>query len=231
MSEHPILFNAEMVKAILDGRKTQTRRVVKWESRGGDIDPHGHHYDLGFYFSGLPSSGWVLRSRDGMGTWNDRTHPIHCPYGVPGDRLWVQETCRPFGFAGNMLIEYKARSGNLLLKTHWDEERKEHYQTQQEWTWYHKYMISGWCRSSHMPRWASRINLEVANIRVERVSDISIEDAKAEGVTPVGVKGDSRRWRGGFRDLWDSSINAKRGFSWSSNPWVWVVEFKRIING
>jgi hypothetical protein len=85
-----------------------------------------------------------------------------------------------------------------------------------------------WRPSIHMPRWASRITLEVTDVRVERVQEISEEDAKTEGVTPsiVGEWWDHLKYRAGFQTLWNS-INEKRGFGWDENPWVWVVEFKK----
>jgi hypothetical protein len=81
--------------------------------------------------------------------------------------------------------------------------------------------------SIFMPRWASRLTLEITAVRVERLKDITIEDAQAEGVTPLGVEGDGRRWRASFRELWDS-LNAKRGYGWDKNPWAWVISFKRV---
>ena len=85
-----------------------------------------------------------------------------------------------------------------------------------------------WKSSIFMPRHASRITLEITAVRVERLKDITVTDAQAEGVTPLGVKGDGRRWRAAFRELWDS-INAKRkALGWDANPWVWVISFRRL---
>jgi hypothetical protein len=167
VKERPILFSGRMVQAILDGRKTMTRRVFKTAKL-------------------IPTESYGKRALT-------RT----CPYGQPGDRLWVREThntCgeKPFYRAdGEMPLEWK------------------------------------WSPSVFMPRWASRITLEITAVWVERLKDITIEDAQAEGITPLGTEGDSRRWRAGFRELWDS-LNAKRGYGWDANPWVWVISFKRV---
>ena len=194
MKERPILFSGEMVRAILDGRKTQTRRVVKQKH--------------------LPFLTNIL---DGFldGKWNQR--PM--PYGQPGDTLWVRETwasgvgvddVSPSEFTEAMQllpVWYKATDKNL----------------QPEYR-------GRWRPSIHMPRWASRINLRVTGVRVERVRDISEDDAKAEGVTkdlPGGwVSGQSRRMI--FRNLWDTINVTRPGCSWDTNPWVWVVEFEVV---
>ena len=139
----------------------------------------------GFWLNGTPDAG--------------SPGYFKCPYGVPGDWLWVREA-----FAHDRYSE-----GNYYFKAD-DKQRPK--------------TASDWHPSIHMSRFASRITLEITNIRVERLTDISVEDARAEGVTPVGVEGDGRRWRGGFRDLWDS-IYSKKGMGWDRNPWVWVVEF------
>jgi hypothetical protein len=126
------------------------------------------------------------------------TELVKCPYGKVGDRLWVRETFRPSEDPLSNSIFYRA-----------DEE-------------YHK--GAGWKPSIHMPRWASRLTLEIIDIRVERVQDISHRDALAEGVSyDVSKEGGAPVPR--FHALWDS-INASRGYSWDSNPWVWVIEFK-----
>ena len=203
MKERPILFSGEMVRAILDDRKTMTRRVVK--------PPFEIH-----------ANGFITRRRG-----NERLCPYACPYGKPGDRLWVRET--------------------------WTYDNKEYVQTYKDEPWrgmpdigtaevYYRATertpdaFPRWRPSIFMPRWASRITLEIANVRVERLNDISEEDAKREGVESnfdEGVvyygplnKGHADA-RIAFSWLWDS-INAKRGYSWKSNPWVWVVEFERI---
>lgn len=194
MKERPILFSGEMVNAILDGRKTQTRRVVKKQ-------PHG-------------AGEWVLQGINWLFPNVCPYIKLKNPYGVIGDRLWVRETFRIFDATEECshyedcscssyhgLPMYKADKNNMC-----DTENK-------------------WKPSIYMPRWASRINLEITNIRVERLQDITETEAIAEGVSGGGSHPDF--WVGAFADLWDS-INAKRGYGWDANPWVWVVEFKRI---
>lgn len=196
--ERPILFNEGMVRAILEGRKTQTRRVVK------------------------PQPDFVTDER-----WPARFTPqdadlgrlgkvISCRYGQPGDRLWVRETTKEDVPGSVSLAIYDADYAHVM------DESGAHA----EW-WYSKPV----CPSIHMPRWASRITLEITDIRVERLQDISGEDSAAEGVT--GPIGSSRAYgvvtkqfaRDQFMRLWES-INGPD--SWHLNPWVWVIEFERI---
>lgn len=181
MNEHPILFSTEMVRAILDGRKTMTRRIIK---RGV----------VGRMMSGDQILWPYIYDKQG------KSVAVPCPYGQPGDLLWVREAWK-LSPRGNALYRADPALG------------PDSYE-------------KGWRPSIHMPRWASRINLEVTGVRVERVQDISEDDAIAEGmeIVPVGTA----TWtnRQSFSILWDK-INAKRSHSWDSNPWVWVVEFKR----
>lgn len=238
-SEKPILFSGPMVRAILEGRKTQTRRVMRPQP---------------FLERKEDGNWWLLdRSEDGYGrtnsAWQEGSDPFwtYCPYGKPGDRLWVRETfarcacdtCRaiwpnktPHGILG-----YQATYGGPSMMR--------------------------FRPSIHMPRWASRLTLEIVSVKVERLQDISEADAIAEGCTFVpfeqwysgrkpmvdgslsrqecrGIPPDT--WTGieklnaydplahtavqDFRRLWDS-INSKRGFGWAENPWVWCIEFKK----
>lgn len=202
MKERPILFSGEMVKAILDGRKTQTRRVMKPQPIIGE---GGSMVDLG--------NGWAVLDGIMAGEWN-------CPYGKPGDRLWVRETWRAGGIYADIM---KIADLNPAADEH------IHYRADEQDSG-----VDVWRPSIHMPRWASRITLEVTDIRVERVQDISETDVGAEGIEStltdpntgnVVERCPGDRWA--FAGLWDS-INAKRGYSWESNPWVWVVEFKRV---
>lgn len=186
MKEHPILFSGPMIRAILEDRKTQTRRIVKPQ-------PDAQLFSI--------NSGpeW---------TYPDRLDPDEpdwdrvrlCPYGKPGDRLWVRETWRN----GPDKALYRATddSGTPSIR---------------------------WKPSIHMPRAYSRISLEVTAVRVERVQDISEKDAWAEGVHSIARRlpysGDDLA-SVAFSGLWQE-INGKR-HPWDSNPWVWVVEFKRI---
>lgn len=211
MKERPILFSGEMVRAILDGTKTQTRRVINPQP---DLSILKESYrDLEFEFRRMPVLGPThVPSEWGFCAKYDKPNcvPIHgykCPYGTIGDRLWVKEThhVRDAGYVDG--------TGRDIVHKADDED-----------------FPYGWTPSIYMPRWASRITLEITGIRVERVQDISEEDARAEG---VGVHGGwnadetecAVNARGPFSRLWDS-INAKL-HPWASNPWVWVIEFRR----
>ena len=175
MKERPILFNGPMVRAILDGRKTQTRRVVKPQP---ETKPHNGVDDKWFSeYSDIKNLGFLKHT---------------CPFGQPGDRLWVREAFTEYPQKG---LLYKADGCNKKLGVWW-----------------------GWRPSIHMPRRASRIKLEVTDVRVERLQNISEEDIYAEGIDTNSHD---------FMELWDS-INAKRGHGWDANPFVWVVEFRRV---
>ena len=200
MKEHPILFNTENVRAILDGRKAQTRRVIKSQP------PASYHSPIE-----IVDAMWgFLKPSQG-----DLPHIITCPYGQAGDRLWVRETW-------NVGYEYDALSPSGL----WN-----HPQVYYIADDLRGIALIGKTRPSiFMPRWASRITLEITEVRVERLQEISINDCKNEGikdrVTKVG-----NDWLSDaivqFRELWDS-LNAKRGYGWEVNPWVWVVLFRRL---
>jgi len=228
MSEKPILFSAEMVRAILEGRKTQTRLVIKPQPKVVHALCNDYSIETNCIFEN--SNDWR----------------IHCPYGRPGDRLWVRETHYRFGHwvkngytpAGRQRYKFVPDSDDVL---YFDNEPIIEKRRGKN--------IHGWYKrpSIFMPQWASRINLLVKDIRVERVQDISDDDAFAEGIdyrkcksycTPEDLQNNLRNghlcwtnhvdYRSGFCLLWDS-INAKRGYSWESNPWVWVVEFEEYI--
>lgn len=199
MKTRPILFSGEMVKAILEGRKTQTRRVVK------DSFKVNGFMDIKF-------------------------DPLKCPYGQPGDRLWVRETWRPLwddidapGGLGDC-IQYRSDMVKIKPSIH-DYETGMMFDAM----CVHSDANPKWHPSIHMPLWASRITLEITGLRVERVQEISFSDVFAEGAADhrncypqeIGYV------EGLYAELWDS-INAKRGYGWSVNPWVWVVEFKRV---
>lgn len=209
MNEHPILFNTEMVKAILDGRKTMTRRVIKPQ-------PINPRYVGGVFADG--SVGFIN---------NEHGRSIVCPYGQPGDRLWVRETwgCPSWMPSMQKLKEAHEGGAHLIYKATPHEKWKPVGIFEGK-TWAESWL---WRPSIHMPRWASRINLEVTGVRVERVQDISAEDIVREGIESTGTLhwyfAETKR-RENFIIFWNK-INAKRGHSWESNPWVWVVEFKR----
>jgi len=198
MSEHPILFSAPMVRAILDGRKTMTRRVV---TRGVVGRKMNGNQKLWPYL--LDSS---LRSI-----------PVVCPYGQPGDKLWVRETWRPMSFGFNQIhgpvvrVQFAADMAMPVMPA-----------TEAQYDATHPDRSGLWRPSIHMPRWASRITLEVSAVRVERLQEITEDDARAEGCPKECPHGNARDW---FEGLWDG-INAERGFGWSVNPWVWVIGFE-----
>lgn len=201
MAERPILFSAPMVRAILAGKKSQTRRIVKPRREDGaivDVNPDG-----------MP----IERSGGGRGFRAVRLEVLdRCPYGVPGDRLWVRETFRAGG-SGNLKVV------GLLAGIHYRADLDEPEAPGQ------------WKPAIFMPHWASRITLAVTSVRVERLQDISEEDARAEGMEGNHAIGDERGfvatmqnvYRRTFARGWDG-INGKRG-SWDDNPWVWVVGF------
>jgi len=185
--ERPILFSGPMVRAILEGRKTMTRRIVK--------HPPFESNDEGLL------TEWAIGN-------------IKCPYGQPGDRLWVRETWINYPLAGHDGCSGPIYRADVDLN---DKCASGH---------------GGWKPSIFMPRWASRINLEITDIKVERLREISEEDAKNEGVecNYVGhmpASDNMGMYRFWFKDLWDH-INKKRGYGWDVNPYVWVVSFKRI---
>ncbi len=194
MTDHPILFTGDMVQAILDG-KTQTRRIIKPQPENGNS-----------YF--MYGDKKDLKLLENIG--------IKCPYGSPGDRLWVRETWLAYHVPDSHYgICYKeSRDGQYEGRFSAALPQAEKY-----WTGEDK-----WRPSIHMPKWACRLWLEVISVRVERVQEISEADIKAEGVFQGNDGPKIRQIR--FMGLWDS-INAKRGYGWASNPWVWVIEFKR----
>lgn len=211
MKEHGIIFNSEMVRAILDGRKTQTRRIIK-------AVPTTHDFH-----------GWIMSSTcakdEGKACWAIGDSPLlkdpirrNCPFGKIGDRLWVRETWQ-CGLCTESTFAYRATHKPSDLEEGWSE-------------------IIKWRPSSQMPRWASRILLEITGVRVERLQDINEEEAVAEGVAPLHGgywKHYQPDWtqhqlsaRGSFVTLWNS-INGVD--AWYKNPWVWVIEFKQIQEG
>ncbi len=205
VGERPILFSGEMVRAILDGRKTVTRREVKLP-RARDSFVLVEHGD----------GWWPYQSDDGEShvCSDGMERPYNCPYGQPGDQLWVRESWCPIYRQGNpelgvIEVDYRATPRERMCDL--DGSRR-------------------WKPSIHMPRSASRIQLEVTAVHVERLQDISEEQAQAEGVSPVRVKVKKLSalvHRAGFFYLWER-INGIG--SWDANPWVWVVEFK-VIKG
>lgn len=206
MTERPILFNAPMVRAILSDKKTQTRRIMKPQI--GRV----HVPDIG----PLPA----VKKRHGDGWWlwpNARENVLaECPLGQPGDLIWVREAWRVIDRADSF-------APRELLAT----DRRIWFEADGA-----PAPPAGRYRPGmFMPRWVSRITLEITGVRIERLQDISEADAVAEGAEPILVPpdGGSHPYREGFRDLWDG-LNAKRGAGWDVSPWVWAIEFKRLEN-
>lgn len=210
MKERPILFSSSMVRAILEGRKTMTRRVVKPQpdAAWGDLS-HGI-WEGNDEWTGLPY--W---DEGGLRTRPDIcSSPLPCPYGVLGDRLWVRETFRlPSRYDDATPDELAAQVSRSDVRYLADGDID----------------LSGKNRPSiFMRRCWSRILLEVVSVRVERVQDITEDDAIFEGCIHdpnYGVHG--KEARSEFIRLWEL-LNSKRGYGWIANPWVWVVEFKRV---
>lgn len=214
MKERPILMNGAMVRAILEGRKTQTRRIVKNVSGHPQLlrDGSTRIVDCIRDVDGGPSALMYAPNN-----WEC------CPYGVPGDRLWIRETfCtvddREHG--GNLWYDYRATPRySASHPAGWDNEPD------------HPDALK-WTPSIHMPRAASRITLEIIGVRVERLNDISEIDAIAEG-TPGGHGAIPRYTYAAatpveqYRWLWESINGAG---SWNVNPWVWCIDFKRVKN-
>jgi hypothetical protein len=199
MKKRPIIFSEPMVRAILAGTKTQTRRVVKWPKRAG---PRALVRGEAWYVDRLDGTEWSLSS----------------PYGQPSDRLWVRET-----WAHVPVSAYRSSEGVEQRADPGDADMAAIYRA----GWERSCGGIRWRPSIHMPRWASRITLEITAVRVERLHDISDADAFAEGLqtaTNEGIASDGTA-RGTFRALWES-INGPG--SWNANPWVWVIEFKPL---
>lgn len=245
MKERPIIFSAPMVRALLAGTKTQTRRIVKHQ---GILD---HPAGKGFKVILLGNKEAWLNSRP--------DHPQHitkfCPYGQPGDRLWVRETwTETINIEG--IPDWPDRPCTLV-----DDDPSDVviYRADGEWEWLDDEGGStdktNWKSPLFMPRWASRILLELTAVRVERLQDISEEDAKADGISPNWTRYDLKGWipeEHGYMphdtddegrvpgvDIYDDFWTAKRCYqrlwesingpgSWKVNPWVWVISFRRV---
>jgi len=210
MKERPILFNGAMVRAILDGTKTQDATVVTVRHENNTrIGPKGHQAHI--------------ESPEALN---------HCPYGQPGDRLWVRETWAPV-YLGYDYCELEYRAGQWQKRFErpclGEKAREQAVRYGEKTGW-----GMTWATPIHMPRWASRITLRVTDVRVERVQEIYPKDIVAEGVQyeqhyeGLGNPCDEIRMFYAWQELWDS-INAKQGFGWDKNPWVWVVTFEREV--
>jgi hypothetical protein len=236
VQEHPILMNAPMVMATLreDAPKTQTRRLFKlpkgiswYEELGGE------------------KAGWT--SDDNGPGWF-HVEEYRCPYGKPGDLLWVREAWRYCGgkiapLPQEAVVEYIADGARRTVVLGPNDKTPSHRKQREDEDGdaFREYLTHWWSKKTpaiHMFRWASRITLEITRVRVERLQDISGQDAIAEGAPwlacygpgcPDGPDGCNARGclgaRDWYRDLWESINGAG---SWALNPWVWVIEFKRI---
>lgn len=211
--ERPILFSGEMVRAILDGRKTQTRRVVKFSGPKNITYQSQCHFDFksvipckkgGYVFWDSEYSNHLQEFHDKV--YADERNGMQCPYGKPGDYLWVRETWDVRFLEGVNEKQLCFRADMTSIKCP-DKFKGE--------------LNYNWRPSIFMPRWASRILLEVVSVRVERLKEMKYEDLEREGLSgEVNCAIDS------WINLWNS-INGKK-HPWESNPWVWVVEFKRV---
>ncbi|HHT0503885.1 TPA: hypothetical protein ACTW6W_004914 [Raoultella ornithinolytica] len=250
MKERGMIFNGEMVRALLDGRKTQTRRIMKVQP-SEDFTPMNMaletDYKARWYTPGIVDKDGYLQpaSKEVFGVSNEN-EGYSCPFGAVGDRIWVREAFRVHSRATDVAtLVYKASERNS-----WTEQT-------------HRVPVAvcnkpatpeKWTPSLHMPRWASRILLEITDVRVERLNAISEEDAQREGVhtevwdqTVVARNYPARDeffqfwsedmphyvemnqlYQSSFRSLWASIYGSD---SWNANPWVWVIEFKRVEGG
>ena len=207
MKERPILFSAPMVRAILAGTKTQTRRAVRKQFAADAIVAE---------VGATTPEGWQVSGHSGL-WWDDADacleDAVRCPYGMPGDRLWVREAWRTVREADDT----PPRDMNAAYRLWYEADAVADHHAHQ--------LGYGKLRPSiFMARWASRITLEVTGVHVERLHDIRRGDAMAEGYPFKKVaKGiDEAHW---FADLWQQ-INGES--SWVANPWVWVTQFKRV---
>lgn len=233
MAERGIIFNAAMIRAVLDGRKTQTRRVMKgqppenWKPLNIDMEPD---YTARTYTKAvIDRKGYMQAGPDVFGVSDDVWGAI-CPFGQPGDHLWVRETFRVHSRATDVAtLAFRASK-------------------RQSWTQQTRRVPIGecnkpvsaeaWTPSIHMPRWASRIELEITSVGVQRLQALSPGDAVREGLIKLPASGryclnEGDQYFGGashdarevFSWLWSSIYGEK---SWQANPWVWVIEFKRV---
>lgn len=234
--ERPIVMSGPMVRAILEQRKTQARFVMEHQPREGTGRIFVEHYEPAVVdrYGEIQPGPTVFGAYDEDAEWS-----LRCPYGEPGDLLWVRETWRPF---------YNAPAGECIDAWTWTVKYAaggDDFTTDDlgdnDWT-YPKQAERGYVSPIGMPKWASRIKLLVKSIRVERLQSITEEDAIAEGVTPFGdtlateqrLSSHDHRSHGthphtmAFASLWDENNASREGCSWNENPWVWVVEFEVV---
>jgi len=208
MAIKPILFNTEMVRALLDGRKTQTRRVVKPQP---------------------PATACVRNRHGGTCDWafwadDDEGHVMQLPY-RPGDVLWVPEAWKCVGIYGELGYEVVLRSGRRMLFEFESRERAR------KWAKYRDKPSYQWQSPYFMPKEAARIFLRAKDVRVERLQDITPEQCITEGADDGSALCEvgGEFVRGMFNDVWDSTIKKADlpRYGWDANPWVWVIDFER----
>ncbi|EPY0734828.1 hypothetical protein ACW7YG_002248 [Klebsiella quasipneumoniae] len=228
MTERGMIFNAEMVRAILAGRKTQTRRIMKVQPESNQlglllITDSTKHSDIGKYH-------WAESNATGN---HVRSKLFLCPFGAVGDRIWVREGFFPAP------LEMQSEPPR---KTMWNIAYRDGMQMEKLAPAEYNptiYNYERWTPSIHMPRWASRILLEITDVRVERLNAISEEDARAEGIIdggclncgepePCGCANPEPDATDAFAYLWQSIYGQE---NWNANPWVWVISFERIEGG
>lgn len=220
MKERGMIFNSEMVRAIVSGRKTQTRRIMKVQPESNQlglllITDSTRHSDIGKYH-------WAESNATGN---HVRSKLFSCPFGAVGDQIWVRETFQGPLFDYELMDEYLEDSSKFekpeFCQYAADGGHRPEYQDADD------NLRHGWRPSIHMPRWASRILLEITDVRVERLKSISDRDALREGCSAADMKsGDCLA--DVFARLWASIYGLD---SWNANPWVWVIEFKRVEGG
>ncbi|MCK1148247.1 hypothetical protein MX028_14375 [Klebsiella pneumoniae] len=249
MKERGMIFNGEMTRAILDGRKTQTRRIMKAQP-SEDFTPMNMaleaDYKARWYTPGIVDKDGCLQpaGKEVFGVANEN-EGYSCPFGAVGDRIWVREAYR---FPASLDDVSPTGVGEMAVATGY---RKPWAPTFYEFTgtfsdgWKGfetppKVSDAGKLRPSiHMPRWASRILLEITDVRVERLNAISEEDARAEGIIdggclncgepePCGCANPEPDATDAFAYLWQSIYGQE---NWNADPWVWVIEFKRVEGG
>ena len=212
MNARPILFAGPMVRALLEGRKTQTRRVVKPQPIGNSL-----------FLAGS-------RVVEGMTVWGAR-----CPYGQPGDLLWVRETWQEFFVDELPTARRNGRPGRMGIPAQPERRAMVAYRADGEMDDHSVHGAAVWRPCIHMPRWASRVTLRIADVRVQRLRDISEADARAEGSHQEGAQTGRIDANGtpeevgsyvlGFYGTW-TQINGIS--SWDANPWVWALTFAVI---
>lgn len=243
MKEHGMIFNGEMVRAILDGRKTQTRRIMKDQPSDGFHPTHnGYDLDLNAHWytpSVVDKNGYLHPAKKDVFGVADENEGRTCPFGAVGDLIWVREAFQGPLVSEELLEEYRAYPEKF--------ENPEYCEyaadggPRPEYCDLDDNLRHGWRPSIHMPRWASRLTLEITGVRVERLNGISETDAEAEGIDMEAlfdaqdcydcIADHNMTGRptatGAFKYLWESIYGEE---NWQANPWVWVIEFKVVPN-